>query len=45
MLETIALIIIWTWGLTPLWANITISVLLACSLVFRTTINYIKNSR
>lgn len=27
MLEIILCLIIWTWGLTPLWVNVTVSVL------------------
>ena len=30
MLYVICMFIIWTWGLTPLWVNITVTVL--CSL-------------
>lgn len=34
-MEFIVLLIIWTWSLTPLWANITISVICGIKLILK----------
>ena len=45
MFEIIIGIIIWTWGLTPLWANCIITWLLVTRLCLRWAIRYLKEFR
>ena len=35
MIDIVILLILWTWGLTPLWVNIVSSIVLAIRILFK----------
>lgn len=42
MITTVILLVLWTWGLTPLWVNILCTVLLALRFIIKSINSIIK---